>query len=253
MIRAFGNVRGITNQPPGLLVGLGSGNAEPGEVLAGKRFTNDRGQQTGTMPDRAGDTAALSSVVSGTTLRLRASEGYRDGTNDFVTITDADFVPANIRKDMDMFGVTGTMIPSDEAFPGDFEILRVNEVEVSRDGGTSYGLVGAPVYVNAVGTYRVSFTLKSNLSYPVWGHLYYNGEPIAGGPSSGGLIGAEYTIAAGGASQVFTQDVFIDPTGLTNYRVYVALRTSTSSAFPVYTSNLIFKNAVKPLVSKAVV
>jgi len=41
---------------------------------------------------------------------LRASEGYRDGNNDFVTITDPNFIPANIRTGVNIFGKIGSMI-----------------------------------------------------------------------------------------------------------------------------------------------
>ncbi|WP_206098847.1 hypothetical protein [Paenibacillus paeoniae] len=65
------------------------GTAIAADVLAGKTIGTDNGIISGTMVDRAGDTAALSAAVSGTTLRLRTSEGYRDGINDFVTATAA--------------------------------------------------------------------------------------------------------------------------------------------------------------------
>ncbi len=63
---------------------------------------------TGSMPNRAGDTACLASSVSGTTLKLRASQGYRDGTDDNVTITDANWVEGNIPNGLTVFGKTGT-------------------------------------------------------------------------------------------------------------------------------------------------
>lgn len=86
------------------------GTAVAAEVLAGKTIGTETGIVIGTMPDRSGDTAALSSAVSGTTLKLRASDGYRDGTNDFVTLTDADFIAANIRNGVNLFGLSGSLI-----------------------------------------------------------------------------------------------------------------------------------------------
>jgi len=87
-----------------------SGDAIASDLLSGKTASTDAGEITGTMPDRAGDTASLSSSVSGTTLKLRASEGYRDGTNDNVTITDADFVASNILSGKNIFGVDGSAV-----------------------------------------------------------------------------------------------------------------------------------------------
>lgn len=96
-----------------ILQGEGSeGNAVAGDVLSGKTFSNSTQiGLTGTMPDRSGNTAALSSAISGNTLRLRASHGYRDGTNDFVTIADNDWIESNIRSGVNLFGKVGTLTP----------------------------------------------------------------------------------------------------------------------------------------------
>ena len=49
MIRLFGAIQGLKTQAQGLLLGLGTGgNAGVGDVVSGKTFTNDLGQQTGT-------------------------------------------------------------------------------------------------------------------------------------------------------------------------------------------------------------
>ena len=63
------------------------------------------------MANRAGDTACTSSSVDGTTLKLLATAGYRDGTDDNVTITDADFIAANIKDGVTIFGLLGTYAP----------------------------------------------------------------------------------------------------------------------------------------------
>lgn len=86
----------------------GSGNATASNLLSGKTASVDAGDIIGTMPDRAGDTACLSSSVSGTTLKLLASNGYRDGVDDNVTITDADFIAANIPNGINIFGLAGS-------------------------------------------------------------------------------------------------------------------------------------------------
>ena len=87
----------------------GSG-ATAAQILSGRVAFVNGAQVTGTMPNRAGDTAALSSVVSGTTLKLLASQGYRDGVDDYVTITDPDFIAANIRSGVNLFGLVGSMV-----------------------------------------------------------------------------------------------------------------------------------------------
>jgi len=84
------------------------GNAVPGDVLANKKFSAGTYYNSdGTMPNRAGDTAAISSQVVGTTLKLLASQGYRDGVDDYVTIADPNFVAENLPFGMTLFGLTG--------------------------------------------------------------------------------------------------------------------------------------------------
>jgi hypothetical protein len=85
------------------------GTAAAAQVLTGYTIGTDAGLINGSVPNRAGDTAALASSVVGTMLKLRASNGYRDGVDDNVTITDADFIAANIRKDINLLGLVGTL------------------------------------------------------------------------------------------------------------------------------------------------
>jgi hypothetical protein len=66
---------------------------------------------TGTMVNNAGDTACTSSSIDGTTLKLLATVGYRDGVDDNVTLTDADFIAANIKDGVTIFGLLGTYVP----------------------------------------------------------------------------------------------------------------------------------------------
>ena len=86
-----------------------SGNATASDLLSGKTASTDAGDITGTMPNRAGDNVNLASSVSGTTLKLRAPNGYYDGIDDTVTINDTDFVASNIKSGVNLFGIVGTM------------------------------------------------------------------------------------------------------------------------------------------------
>ncbi|MFU1798702.1 hypothetical protein ACM1RC_33020 [Paenibacillus azoreducens] len=52
----------------------GGGNAQPGDVLAGKTFMNDNGEATGTMPNRGGMTLYASSNQD-----VAIPEGYHNG------------------------------------------------------------------------------------------------------------------------------------------------------------------------------
>lgn len=86
-----------------------SGNAIVSDVLATKTFSNDSGTDlTGTMPNNAGDVAAVSSHSGGGgTIHIVPAKGYTDGTDDATVITDADFVAGNIKHNVDVFGITG--------------------------------------------------------------------------------------------------------------------------------------------------
>lgn len=57
-----------------------------------------------------GDNTAIASSVSGTTLKLTPPKGCFDGVaGNNVTITDADFISANIKNGINIFGITGTL------------------------------------------------------------------------------------------------------------------------------------------------
>jgi len=94
------------------LLASAEGTTIASHVLAPDTFSNNTDTGiVGTMPNRTGDTACLSSAVSGTTLKLLPSDGYRDGVDDYVTIIEADLVGENILDGKNILGVTGTLIP----------------------------------------------------------------------------------------------------------------------------------------------
>jgi len=82
----------------------------PSHALINETYGANGEIETGTMPNRAGNTSALSFTISGNTLQLLASNGYRDGIDDKVTITDNDWIEANILSTKEIFGKTGTLI-----------------------------------------------------------------------------------------------------------------------------------------------
>ncbi len=111
-----------------------SGDAAAADVLIGKKYyKNDpHSQQTGTMPNRAGDTPALSSSTSGTTLKLLTSNGYRDGVNDYVTITDANFLDENILYGKSLFNKIGTF--------SNIKSIQRGTVQINNGGASPYTL-----------------------------------------------------------------------------------------------------------------
>lgn len=81
----------------------GGGTAQPAEVLSGKTFTNDNGEQTGTMPNRGAMT------ITPTTTDQVIPAGYHNGSGKVKG--DANLIPANIKNGVSIFGVTGTLSP----------------------------------------------------------------------------------------------------------------------------------------------
>ncbi|WP_017211853.1 hypothetical protein [Clostridium beijerinckii] len=104
-IRAGITIDGVTGKSS--VVDTADATVVANHMLSGETAYKNGAKVTGTMVDRSGDTACVSSDVSGTTLRLKASEGYRDGVNDNVTITSADFLAANILSGKNIFGING--------------------------------------------------------------------------------------------------------------------------------------------------
>ncbi|QMV43751.1 hypothetical protein [Cohnella cholangitidis] len=123
----------------------------------------------GTMPNRAGDTAALASSVSGTTLKLRTSNGYRDGVDDNVTITDSNFLADNIPEGLSMFGKTGTL-----------KTAGVMLIAPTLRTTTSTTFVSLKkITVTYTGIVRISFRVGSiNTGFFVNGQIYKNGVAV---------------------------------------------------------------------------
>ena len=122
-------------------------------VLIGKKGRVNGATITGTMPDRAGDTAALAQTRSGTTVKLRASEGFRDGTNDYVTHTDANDTAENIRATKTIRGLTGTFTADADAISSDI-------------------VLGKTAYVNGIkltGNHSPIKSIQTGISYTPYG------------------------------------------------------------------------------------
>lgn len=91
-----------------------TGDAAVTNVLTGKTFYKDSTEQlTGTMPNNAGDKAAVSAhMATGTVLHVVPAAGYTDGTDDAATIdlatVDADLAAENIKDGVSLLGVTGS-------------------------------------------------------------------------------------------------------------------------------------------------
>lgn len=183
------------------------GTAVAANVLAGTTFSNDNDTGlSGTMVDRSGETAASNYTMSGTTIKLLASEGYRDGVNDYVTkdltAVDADLTAANIKNGVNILGITGTY-PSITA--GTNNIVDLTDTVQTTD--TSYVKKRDYDMVMA-GTYRVTFYLATNnASGAAYGRIYVNDVAVGTERSTTSLTGVsfieDFTVSVGDNIQLY--------------------------------------------------
>lgn len=86
--------------------------AQVAELLTGKTAYARGAKLTGTMPNNGGVTGTISTVAGQYTI----AQGYHDGSGKVsIDATErAKIIPANIKKDVEILGVTGTLEPSSE-------------------------------------------------------------------------------------------------------------------------------------------
>lgn len=137
-------------------------DAAAGDVLAGKTYYQGGLKRTGTMVKR-GVVAAAANDRSGTTLRLRPPVGYYDGTSAaLVTLTDANYIAANLPKNISLFGLTG-----------DLEIPGITWTEINPGDNQYYNSVcyGNGLFVAVGGSYimtspdGVTWTVRNSGGY----------------------------------------------------------------------------------------
>ncbi|WP_410769569.1 phage tail protein [Fontibacillus sp. BL9] len=79
-----------------------TGNAAVGDVLVGKTFSNDTGNnRTGTMPNQGAQ------VITPGTANKAIPAGYHNGSG--YVVGDADLVAGNFPKDVNLFGIQGIL------------------------------------------------------------------------------------------------------------------------------------------------
>ena len=126
-----------------------TGDAAAGDVLTGKTFSNASGTGlSGQMPDKEGDNASTDQSYANSTVKFTAPTGFYDG-DDTVTATEAqvvalesaDLTTGNIKKDVQIFGVTGAaIIATGDAAAGDVLAGKI------FSNSTSAGLTGTRLH-----------------------------------------------------------------------------------------------------------
>jgi hypothetical protein len=134
------------------------GGAVAASVLVGETFSNDSDTGIiGTMPNWTGlNPAPASTSVAAITLKVYPQAGYYDGSTAYANVEDADFTAANIKKGVDLFGITGTYNNIADFSAGNNIQAKSNDVVTKAYSGT---VKAKEIQVARAGTYRVSFDL----------------------------------------------------------------------------------------------
>ena len=145
-----------------------AGNAISAEVLSGKTFSNDSGDQTGTMPNRG------TVNITPSTTNQAITSGYHSGSG--VVYGDTDLIAGNIKKAVNIFGVVGTL-ELVETSVGD--VLVVAADTEGSTSSTTYVKVKEIELTGMQGALRVVFDQRSALdAKSSYAQIYKNGVAI---------------------------------------------------------------------------
>lgn len=182
----------------------GSGNAETFEVLKGRTFTNDAGEQTGTVTFHGSNGDPVQNIQPGK-VDINIPKGYYAG-NAYSGIVkgDINLIPGNIRKGANIFGVSGSAPSLTTVTPGNQ--LLASSTNVKQITGTAEYATRIKEYrVYVSGTVRVKFTMET-LSVIMGGgcvaKIYINN--VAVGPESSASNGSDKN------PQTYTQDYSVN-------------------------------------------
>lgn len=181
-----------------------TGNAAVGDVISGKTFynTNPKSKQTGTMPNQG------AIVITPGTSNKAIAAGYHNGSG--YVVGDADLVPANIKSGKNIFNVAGNVIEIVTTLEaGDNSwVSSDNVVAVS----TTYFEKKKEIKVNASGTLRVYWEAKyqvDHATYVIYSRVYINGTAVGDTYSNGDdyyiPFTEDITVNAGDLVQLFAR------------------------------------------------
>lgn len=120
--------------------GGGSGNAQPGDVLNGKTFTNDDGEQVGVLTP--GKKFATGTVLSSSDNLFFIDISGNQSYSTYLTISGLDFVPSHIT-----LYVVGQR--TSISYDADYNFLGVSGANIKVDN--SIYKVSGPAYVDSRG------------------------------------------------------------------------------------------------------
>ncbi|MFS1511892.1 hypothetical protein VQL36_05570 [Chengkuizengella sp. SCS-71B] len=105
----------------------GSGNAQSNQVLSGSSFSNDEGEQTGSMPNNG------QRIITPSTVNQAIPGGYHNGLG--YVVGDVNLTAENIREEINVFGVGGTLV---EAQPNHATLYKIYNSPTKPEDGASF-------------------------------------------------------------------------------------------------------------------
>lgn len=220
--------------------GGGGGTAQPNQVLNGLTFTNDNGQQTGTMTDNTN--AGI--VITPSTVDQAVTQGYTDGNAVSIKVAgDADLVTGNIKAGVNLFGVTGKTEVVDTSEAGSPAVAanilngKIAYVNGTKITGTMINKVGSATVITPN-------TVDQAISQGYYGGATADGKVKGDANLLTANIKAGVTIfgVSGKASVVDTGDATVSSTGhiLSGYSAYSNGTKYNGAMTNRYGSNLIY-------------
>ncbi len=144
-----------------------SGNANTGDVLTSKTFynTDAKAKKTGTMPNRG------AVVITPGTSNQTIAAGYHNGSG--YVVGDSDLIAANIRQGKNIYGVTGTYKSS--IIPSDTIQISANTERVKK--GNSFTKL-KEIRVGYSGQVKVKYEMTQEEYNWCYGSLRINGDEV---------------------------------------------------------------------------
>jgi len=168
----------------------GSGNAQPADVLSGKTFTNDAGEQAGSMPNRGAVNQTLTSQGQSYTVPA----GYHNGSGK-VTANITNLTAANIKSGVTVGGIEGTF--TSDATATAAQILS---------GQTAY-VNGSKVTGSMANRGAVNQTLTSQgQSYTVPAGYHNGSGKVTANITNLTAVNIKAGVSVGGVAGTFTSD-----------------------------------------------
>ncbi|RCX13273.1 hypothetical protein DFR58_11891 [Anaerobacterium chartisolvens] len=195
----------------------GGGTAGAGDVLGGKTFTNDVGDQTGTMVNRGSVTITPGTANQAILAGYHNGGGYVKG--------DTNLIAGNIKNGVNIFGVTGEL----EMSAGNAIIYEAREIIDTSD---TLPEKMREVTVNYKGYYRVEFYLRSYGSALVYAQIRANNSVVI-----------EKSVTNNGGVYC-SEDIYLSAPGTITLYLWTS-SSSTSSRVEPFSIGTTMKNIVQ--------